>query len=391
MLGQEQADLRDSATQFLFLCLRSRWDPASLDEARALAARGELDWEAVRQRVRGQGLSPLVYLAVRDQGLLPPPLEQDLRQAYYQAGARNVLLFETLEQVLRCLAAANLPVILLKGAALAEGVYANLALRSMGDLDLLMRPEHVPAALRALAALGYRPVRPETHPGDLLAYENEVALRSSGQAGVALEIHWSLFDSPYHQRKISLDWFWQTARPIQVGQTPALALGPEAQILHLCGHLLLHHGSGGELGAVWLHDVAEVVACYQGQTDWDQVLAQAQACDLVLPVQRVLDRVAQAWRAPAPPDVLERLRALRPSPEEERVLARLTAPSRPVALRFWADLASMAGWPERLRFAWNNLFPSADYMQRRYGIARRLAPLYYPYRWFLGLRSLAKK
>ena len=56
------------------------------------------------------------------------------------------------------------------------------------------------------------------------------------------------------------------------------------------------------------------------------------------------------------------------------------------------DPASMLGWRAWSRFAWRNFFPSVDYMQHRYDIPHRLlALLYYPYRWWVGLRSVWRR
>ncbi len=376
------------ATRFMCLCLQGRRDPVALQAARDLAAREDLDWEALPDAIRAAGLEPLIYHIARDQDLLPPLVKQEIRLRYFQNARRNWLLFRELEDVLRRLTAESVPVILLKGAALAEAIYGNAAVRPMGDMDLLVRREDVPATLRVLAALGYETGHAETRSGDTITYENEVLLSKQGHAEAPIEVHWSLFDSPYYQHALSMDWFWQTALPARIRNVSTLVLGPEAQLLHLCGHLLLHHGGGGSR-LLWLHDVAEVITFYGEQLDWDEVLAQAQACDLVLPVQQILTRVNEEWHALIPPAVLEQLGDLRPSRDEERVFAWLTAAHRPVARRFWADLASMPGWGARVRFAWRNFFPSADYMQHRYDIPYRLlAPLYYPYRWWLGLRSV---
>jgi hypothetical protein len=101
----------------------------------------------------------------------------------------------------------------------------------------------------------------------------------------------------------------------------------------------------------------------------------------------VLDRAADWLGAPVPEEVQARLNRLHPSPTEERVFSRLTAGRRPVARRFRDDLASLSGW-RRLRYAFINLFPSPTYMRWRYDIPHPLlVPLYYPYRWWLGLRS----
>jgi Uncharacterised nucleotidyltransferase len=53
------------------------------------------------------------------------------------------------------LAMAQVPVLLLKGAALAYQVYARSCLRAMVDLDLLVRPDEVEHACVVMRDLGY--------------------------------------------------------------------------------------------------------------------------------------------------------------------------------------------------------------------------------------------
>jgi hypothetical protein len=387
MAEQRHGRRDESVAQFLLLCLRGRWDPTVLERARALSARNDLDWDALRQVACVEGVAPLLYHTARGQDLLPPLVEESLRLVYYHHAGRNLRLFHKLEDVVSHLTAGGVPVTLLKGAALAQTVYRNASVRPMVDLDLLVRQQDVPTALRVLSALGYEPAHAEHRAGYLFAYKNEMMLVKPGEVKAPIEIHWSLFGPLYYQQAVPMDWFWQTALPVRIGDASAWMLGPEAQVLHLCGHMPLQHSGEGELRLLWLHDVAEVIAFYQEQIDWDQVLARARAYDLVLPVQQILTRVSHEWHAPIPPAVLERLRTLRPSRDEERVFAWLTSAHRS-AQRFWVDLASMPGWGPRLRFAWCIFFPSAGYMQRCYGIPHRfLVPLYYPYRWFLGLRD----
>ena len=375
----------DLAKQFVQLCLRGRWDATALEAARTLGAHRSLNWDAVCEVAQAEGLAPLLYSILRDQCMIPRPVVQAMRNAYDQTAVRNTILFNELGRLLRQLAAEDIDVILLKGVALAEVVYGNAAVRPMIDLDVLVRRADVPAALRMLSALGYAPTNVETHAGSAVEYENEVMLYKRGLIGTNIEVHWSLFDSPHYQHALFMDWFWQTALPILFEDAPALVLGAEAQVLHLSGHLALHH-SGTE--RLWLHDIAEVIVHYQTQLDWEQVLARAQAYDLVLPLQQILPQIAEAWGVPIPGRVLERLHTLRASSDEVRVFNWLTAAHRPVALRFWADLASMASWHQRLHFAWINLFPSPAYMQHRYRIPHPLLlPVYYPYRWLLGIRS----
>jgi hypothetical protein len=376
----------EAASRFLRLSLSSRWEPAALEAARAVAARDHVDWHKLLQLAREGALTPLLYHATRDRDLLPAHVEDDLRLDYFRTARRNALLFHELERALCRLAQDHLPTTLLKGAALAQVVYGNVALRPMFDLDLLVHREDVPAALRALRDLGYIPTAPETRPGDTLIYENELMLVKRGDVDTWLEVHWSLFNSPHYQNALPVDWLWRNTLPSDIGQTPARVLASEAQLLHLCGHLLLHHGCGSELQPLWLYDVAALIWCDAERLDWEEVLIRARSYDLVLSLQRVVPRAVEKWNAPVPVAVLERIHTLRPSREEARVVARLTARRRPVAQRFVADLASITGWRARVRYWRNNMIPSAAYMRERYAIPRRLlVPLYYPYRWLRGL------
>lgn len=365
----------DPTTNALLLLLRSRWSPTALESARRLTNSGRLDGPALLQRARGERLGPLLYGIVRDRQVLPPAVEAALRQDYLANAGRNMRLFHRVERLLRQLAAAGIPVLLLKGAALGPAVYGDEALRPLGDVDLLVRQEHVPAALRALTALDYRVIPP-------MALRSEVMLHQEQPLPVTLELHWNLLVPPFYQYILPRDWPWQGARPLQIGAAPALTLAPETQVIYLCAHLALHHHGQGML---WLHDIAESIQRYRDQIDWGRLLAQIQANALVLATQPILDRIARDWQAPIPADVQEQLRALRPSPAERQVHAATTAPNRSALRRFRDDLATLPGWPARLHFLWRNLFPPPAFVRHCYGVPPYALPLFYPLRWLRGL------
>lgn len=370
----------------LCACLRLRHDPTAIDAVRAAASGVADDWEPVLARMESERITPLLHRTVTGLGIFPATLEQAGLQSYRSTSLRNLLLLHALTECLQQLAAAQVPVIILKGAALAEVIYGNIGLRPMGDIDLLVHPRDVATVRSTLEGLGYTLDRVETHPGALTEHENELSFSRPGHVNVNLDIHWSLFDSPYYQSRIAMDWFWQTAQSARIAATPALMLGPEAQVIHLCGHLGLHHRAEGLL---WWHDIAEVLFFYGDQLDWNALLDRTRELELVLPVRTILTRLVDDWHAPVPANVLAALAALEASADEARVFTGLAAPKRPAGRRFWADLTTMPGWRQRLRFARTNLFPSATYMRQRYRIAHPLLlPFYYPYRWLRGFRGI---
>jgi hypothetical protein len=371
---------------FLLAALRMRFDPSAAEIVRAGASALEGGWESLCATINAERVGPLLHRNLGALDIVPPAVRETLRQSYRVSGLNHVLLFHELGEGLRALAAADVPVVVLKGAALADAVYGNAAVRPMCDVDLLVRRGDLAAARRAFEGLGFGLARAETHPGALAEHENEVVLCKAGPIAAFVDLHWSLFDSPYYQQQIAMDWFWDTALPVRVADMPAKILGPEAQIIHLCGHLGLHHASHGLL---WWNDVAEVLVRYRDRIDWPALLRQTERNQLVLPVRDVLTRAAAEWKAPVPGTVLERLRSTQPSPAERLAAVGFSAAGRPAGRRFWADLAAMPGWRPRLRFARTNLFPSLAYMRERYKVAHPLLlPLYYPYRWLRGLLGL---
>lgn len=351
----------------------------------------DVDWDAVARQARLHRLEPLLYAALRDEDCLPDDVEAEWREAYLTTALRNAVILHALDTVAAQLGEAGIPVIVLKGAALAQTVYGNVALRPMHDLDLLVRPAHAARALQVLASLGYRRLWDEPRRGAEAAYECHTSLISAAEWGVIVELHWGLIDSPYYQSHLRTDWLWATARSLRPGQPQPLILGASAQILYLCAHLMLHHSGAPDGHLLWLNDIATCISHDRETIDWDALLAQAQRDDLVIALQRTLPHVATEFGAPVPPSVLARLAALRPTRAEGRVVARLTLARRSVGQRFWDDLTAFSDWPRRIGFAAANLFPSRAYMRWRYGVAHPvLTPLYYPYRWWLGLRSLTE-
>lgn len=365
-------------------------DARDLLIGRANGLPGEGRWAEAVAAARLHGILPALYPRSRAWAGAPPAAVDAMRLAYVQTMARNTAVFRELAGLLVAWRAAGVPFILLKGCALSRTVYGDDALRPMTDIDVLIRPEHVEAALNRARAAGYAAAHVETRAGDALAFENEVSVRKTGGVDLVIELHWNLLNSPHHQHRMRMDWFWSTAEPLDFNGVPALVLGPEALLLHLCSHLVLHHHSEGLL---WWHDIALALKAHGRRIEWAVVLDKAREYDLVLPVRSVLAALNKEWGVALPDGALDRVMELRPTAREADVHDRLTDRGRPAAQRFADDLRALPDARRRLAFAWTNLFPSAEYMRARYGLKRAWQlPLSYPYRWLLGVAgALARR
>ncbi|NOX60907.1 MAG: nucleotidyltransferase family protein [Chloroflexi bacterium] len=371
--------------RFLQCCLRARLDP----ETRLAGRSEDLNWDSWLSLVEQWALGPLVWDVVQGRGLVPEPVEKQLQALYRRNAARNTWLFHELEALLEHLNAADIPVMLLKGAGLAHAVYGNPALRPMMDIDILVPPDYAAQAATLLIESGFEPAHAEPRPSTLLTYESQVRLVRHHLTPIIVEVHWSALDSPYYQRRWPLDWFWETSRTTRIGRANARIPGPEAQLLHLAAHMLLHHHALLWLG---LHDMAEVIHVYRDEIDWEAILARARIHELTIPLRLTLPEVIARWRLAIPGQIVDQICQLGPSSSERRIYAWLLTPREATARRFFIDLATLSGWRDRLHFAWIHLFPSLAYLQKRYQPAFPwLFPFYYPYRWLRGIRSLLRQ
>jgi len=348
-----------------------------------------LDEETLRHLIERERVGPLLHRAVAARELLPPATRTLLAESHRATAMRNLLLLHELGVCLARLSDARVPAIVLKGAALAQPVYGSLALRPMVDLDILIHRRDLARARAIIEKLGFRPMRLETHPGALVEHENELAFAKPGAVTVELDVHWRLIDSPFYQRELATEWFWSSARVQRLSRDlSAPTLGADAQLLHLCAHLMLHH-RGTRL--LWWSDIAELIHVQGRALDWTEVIDRSRRYRLLLPMRIVLAGLAEEWSVPIPADVLPRLADFRPSREEADLFRSHSGPAS-AGQRFWSDLHHMGSWRQGLTFARTNLVPSRAYMRGRYDIRRPwLVPLYYPYRWLRGLRGAGRR
>ena len=110
----------------------------------------------------------------------------------YVTAAHNILIYDDLVHALRALSNAGVPVIVLKGAALAATIYPSLAHRPMGDADLLVRPGDRDWARAVLEAIGYRflPEPRQRFSPFGTEFTGEMSFRRNERTLV--ELHWEL-------------------------------------------------------------------------------------------------------------------------------------------------------------------------------------------------------
>jgi Uncharacterised nucleotidyltransferase len=127
-----------------------------LDRPRAdLHGWSERRWGDVLSAAAWHRLSPLLYSHLGSMPDTPEAAVSALERAYLAGAARSLFMRAALSRVTDALSAAEVPAMLLKGAALVETVYTDPAHREMLDLDLLVPADRMRQAVAAVRQLGY--------------------------------------------------------------------------------------------------------------------------------------------------------------------------------------------------------------------------------------------
>jgi len=192
-----------------------------------------------------------------------------LRQAYRDLATRNTSLFFDVSKYLKALAAGKLPVIALKGFALAKKIYGDIALRPMCDVDLLVKREDLVSAGRILLDLGYEPYY---SAWETMLDDHHHLPPFTNKRGATIELHWDIIipDSPI---KVNIDGLWERTCLIKVDDVEVRIFSPDDLLLHLCIHACFHLQTG--LALISLCDIAGLIKSSAGKIDWQLVIERS--------------------------------------------------------------------------------------------------------------------
>jgi hypothetical protein len=165
-------------------------------------AAGPLDWSLVLRIAERHRVVGLVHHALHAAGVPCPENVQAIldRRSMAIAWQNFALAAETL-RLQRHFAAARIPVVVLKGAALAQRAYGTTAFKHGRDIDLVVPRAHAFAALRLIEGDGYSLVDPARDLNDAQryayiarGYQMELA---DTRRGMRVELHWRLTENPH--------------------------------------------------------------------------------------------------------------------------------------------------------------------------------------------------
>jgi len=266
------------------------------EDARTALRRCSEEWAGAGAEPAAMPLLPLVYRRW-------PAAENEIielgRRGYYATWKRNREGMAQLAEIAARFREESIRWMALKGAALALRHYADLGLRSMGDLDILIRAEDVGRAAALLDRAGYRAEEDATPDAILRQTRVRHAWQFFGEPDWNFDLHWRPVGRCYSPAVTRL--LWEGAETVRFGDQDVLVPSPSDQLFHVCVHGLQWDWTRK---VRWIGDALAVLG---EPVNWQRICQLAGSASMSFRLANALGFLRERFGAPVPADLPEKL------------------------------------------------------------------------------------
>lgn len=251
------------------------------------------DWSELAPAATRHGLQGLLARCLRGSETVPRGFQVNLQAAAVRLMAQRENHVRTTAEAVAALATRDIVPVVLKGPSLAERYYPDPGTRPYGDVDLLVPPRDLRAAVDAFETAGFEL---GDRNWDLLVSDLRGQVHLLRPHLSPIELHWHVVNGTRQRRTLGVttDAFQELAVPWAIAGRACRALAPEVEIPYLCLHAALH----GASNALWLVDVGMIAR--RAAVDWDAVVRHLDQWKMRRSGLLVLDLVRR-WVDPSIP------------------------------------------------------------------------------------------
>ncbi len=204
------------------------------------------DWVCFVETAQRHGLAALAFTALEACGKVPA---DGLAAEFATSAKRGLVLSAEAGRVARLMGEAGVCALVFKGPVLAQMAYRDPAQRTFQDVDLLVAPQQLEAAIALLTRDGYAETgdeRVRAARRTMRPWCNELAFHHAGRR-TWLDLHWFLLP-PFFPARIPTSDVFERAIPVELGGGTICTLAPDDHLVYLCAHACKH--AWESLGAV---------------------------------------------------------------------------------------------------------------------------------------------
>lgn len=320
------------------------------------------------------GVAPWCYYQYQKQKIssLPDQLEQPLKMQYLQTLLMNRQKWKVFQDINTISQQHNIPIIPLKGIALAFTLYPQEALRPMGDIDILVPEDKINSFQEIMLKHGATTLCPP-----LSGYHAKINAHIPAMLwqNIMIEPHQRLFALGNSFNPQNTDLFKETISPSN--NLEITVLNDVLQAYHLAAHIF----KGYKLGCMrlsWLLDLALILQRNIKDSDFFQKIININP-----KVQRQISSVIY-WSSLLLPHHPWNIKHNIPFPDE-MMFHKERNTSQKHRLMVFNDIIKLPGLHHKTLLLFREFFPEKAYMDHQYGKHRGFSLLLLYFKRILGL------
>jgi len=267
------------------------------DRHRLAGSLASTDWARLLALAEEHGVTGHLASCLRDleETLVPPEVRELLVERQRAQNFFTLRLTAELFRILELFTSDAIGALVVKGPVLAVRAYGDPALRSYGDLDLLVRQRDIRRATEIMSAAGYAAAVPLSAvdtgkiPGQYLF--------SKPDSKLIVELH-NDRTLRYFPRRLPLEDFFARQVRVRLDGREAPALSAEDELVLICIHGAKHFWER----LMWIADVAGLISRQTG-IDWQRVGESAKTVGAERMLHTGLRLASDLLRVPLPDKV----------------------------------------------------------------------------------------
>ena len=234
-------------------------------------------------------------------GAVPASIKQTLLDRQREQVFYTLKLSAELFRILDQFASQKIAALVVKGPVLAMQAYGDPAMRSYGDLDLLVRQRDIRCATELMLSAGYQSavsiaaIDSGKIPGQYLF--------SRPEAKLLVELH-NDRTLRYFPRRLPLEKLFERQIRVRLDAHDAPALCVEDELVLICIHGAKHFWER----LIWIADVAALIT-RQSSIDWRRVAESAKEVGAERMLHVGLHLAKKMLRMPLPPETMAAVEA----------------------------------------------------------------------------------
>ncbi|HKT79967.1 MAG TPA: nucleotidyltransferase family protein [Vicinamibacterales bacterium] len=345
------------------------------------------DADAIVRRIRSERIAGLVYECVgglRESDRCPADVRERLAADARAQAAAELLNQHELRSVVRRLHAERLPIVFLKGTALAYSLYAAPWQRPRVDNDIFIRRADVDRFRTIMSAMGYS--SPLHCDGELLFCQFPLQKETGGRFVCRFDCHWKISTQPVFADVLTFNEAIADAIALPALGVHAKGLSPVHALLLACIHPVMHHRN--ERTLLWLYDI-HLLASSLSDRDLERFAGLAAVKRVAAICASQLETTAATFGTRIPAAIRATLKSPEAGNESREPSAAYLRQHRTWIDEVVSSVGALPTWSDRVRLLREITVPSPRYVLRAYGfeaspLALAALPLLYAHRLVSG-------